>query len=62
MTYQERCELADLKNLTLDGKPARLVGLRLDFPHIVTNDGIDIEFCWPTAKRIITEKNGCFRS
>ncbi|MFH1863728.1 MAG: hypothetical protein ABIJ85_02330 [bacterium] len=48
--------------VTLDGKPARIVGRKLTYPHIVEIRGQgNVEFSWEAVKRIM-EKGGHFKT
>ena len=50
--------------VTLNGKPARIVGRLLACPLVVdlTNDLIAVEFCWSTVLRVISNRMGAFRA
>jgi hypothetical protein len=59
----ERQEICDRRDLTLNGKPARLFGAALRFPQIVDNEtGLSCEFSWVAVYNIIENHNGAFRS
>ena len=62
--YNERRAIVDLDGLTLDGKPARVFGTLLKFGQVCLSDGSggNVEFAWPTIKRIVAEKGGKFFS
>lgn len=47
--------------VTLDGKPARISGYNLPYAHVRNADTM-VEFAWETADRIVTSKDGAFRS
>ncbi len=63
--YQKRAitTMADRIAVTLNGKPARVSGLMLDYCRVwaLDNHLVDVEFAWPTAKRIL-EAGGRFRA
>lgn len=47
--------------VTLNGKPARIVGRKITYPKIAEIDGpLSVEFSWQAIKRIMTAKNGEF--
>lgn len=49
--------------VTLDDKPAMIVGLRLDFPLVVTLDGKHrVEFSWKAVQHVVENKQGKFKS
>ena len=49
------------KLVTLNGKPARIVGRKFTHPKIVEIDGmLEVQFSWQAVKRIITQKDGNF--
>lgn len=58
-TYEDRRNLGDIR-VTLDGKPARITGFRLQFAWIQSNDDT-VEFCWKTVARVVAN-GGNFRS
>ena len=61
-TYQERQELASNK-VTLDGKPALIIGLRNPFATVKQYPtGCEAEFAWATVEHIIKDKEGKFKS
>lgn len=50
------------RSCTLDGKPATVAGMYLDYARIATLDGKQsIEYAWPTVQRVM-ESGGNFRS
>ena len=51
------------KIVTLNGKPARIMGRKLTYPHVATLDmTLDVVFSWQAVKRIILNNNGNFTS
>ena len=51
------------KMVTLNGKPARIMGRKLTYPHVATLDMTrDVVFSWQAVKRIILNNNGNFTS
>lgn len=61
---EERYRLMADPRVTLDGRPACILGAKLDFAHVATldPDGPDFEFAWPTVKNIIENNNARFNS
>lgn len=60
VSVDERRELASRK-VTLNGEPAAICGVSLDFPRIVQlRSGLSVEFSWPTVQLIVNTKNGRF--
>ncbi len=47
--------------VTLDGKRASVTGWANNTARIMAQHGT-VEYAWPTAKRIIDERNGAFKS
>jgi hypothetical protein len=47
--------------ITLDGKPAVLRGWKLEY-GLIQCDNSSVEFSWPTIYRVLTERNGKFKS
>ena len=63
MTHEEKVAKFQGVRVTLDGKPAQVVGLRLPFATVRTLDP-DVpsyEWAWATAARIV-DNGGSFRS
>lgn len=59
----ERQALCERRDLTLNGKPARLFGAALRFPQVVDNEtGLICEFSWVAVYNVIQNCNGEFRS
>lgn len=57
----ERYRLA-AADVTLDGEPAKIVGVANLFATVMTRDGRhEGEWAWPTAARIVAESGGAFR-
>ena len=49
------------KIVTLNGKPARIVGRKYTHPMVVEIDGmLEVQFSWQAVKRIITQKDSKF--
>ena len=47
--------------VTLNNKPARIVGKKYTFPRIAEIDGpLSVEFSWAAVKRTMTQKQGRF--
>lgn len=62
VTQAERQALAETA-VTLDGKPAVILGVRADFATVAqVPDGLHYRWSWPTVKRIVETKNGEFTS
>ena len=50
-------------SVTLDGKPAVILGRYADFATVAqVPDGPSYEWCWETVKRIMRTKHGKFKS
>jgi len=47
--------------VTLDGKPAKVTGYRLPYAQI-RNDRYAVELAWETVERVVTTRDGAFRS
>ena len=59
MTREEICAAT----VTLNGEPAKVVGLRREFPKVVQiESGLGAEWSWQAAEHVITEKGGRFYS
>lgn len=59
----ERRELADTNGLTIDGSPAIVIGVRLDYPSVLNLEtAAATEFAWPTIARVIEQSEGAFSS
>lgn len=54
ITTEQKYELI-ASRVTLNGKPAKVSGARLQFATVATlnSDGAAVEFAWPTVARII---------
>ena len=51
------------KLVTLNGKPARIVGRKFTHPKIVEIDGsVEVQFSWQAVKRIIIKNGGKFNA
>lgn len=62
ITIERRRELVDT-DVTLDGEPALINGLRCTFATVrYLRNGVGCEFAWETVEHIITTGNGEFRS
>lgn len=49
--------------VTLDGKPARVIGWMLANATVRPMDGsADVQFSWPAVARIVKEHGGAFKS
>jgi hypothetical protein len=50
--------------VTLDGRPARIVGVLLDFPTVIAvgDPPLAVEFSWVTVARIVAKHQGQFQS
>lgn len=49
--------------VTLNGQPAKVVGAKLDFAHVVDlATGLSAEWAWSTVEHVITNRNGEFRT
>jgi hypothetical protein len=50
--------------VTLDGRPARIVGVLLDFPSVIADGAppLAVEFSWVTVFRIVALHQGQFQS
>ena len=47
--------------VSLNDKPARIVGRKITFPKVCEIDGpLSVEFSWQAVKRIMTQKDGKF--
>lgn len=62
MTYEQIKELCSRKDITLDGKPAMINGALMDFAMVRQIGGYGFEWSWETVQRVVTEKEGKFRS
>ena len=50
-------------SVTLNGKPAKIVGKKITFPKVVEINGpLSVEFSWQAVKRIMTKNNGEFKA
>jgi len=56
--------LAKKDGITLDGKPAMLVGVRNKFPSVAetANSGKAFEFSWKAVREVMYNKQGRFNS
>lgn len=64
ISYDERRRLVQTEGVTLDGRPAKIVGVQLDFAQVCTRgtaDPVYVEFAWPTVARVVAA-GGEFRS
>lgn len=61
MTYEKKKELSQTQNITLDGKPAIISGLRTDFALVRQIGGYGFEWAWESVQNVI-EKGGNFKS
>jgi len=62
LTRAKRQALTETR-VTLDGKPAIILGAHRDFATIAQIPaGLSYEWNWDTVKRIVETKNGEFRS
>jgi len=62
ITQAERQSLTETR-VTLDGKPAIILGARRDYATVAQiPDGLSYEWCWETVKRVVETKNGEFKS
>jgi len=59
LTDTRRAELVATTGVTLDGRPAKIIGAGLQYPLVVDDDK-RIEFCWETVERIVTQHAGAF--
>ena len=58
----EIMETAKIRGCTLDGKPAKVIGRRLDFAVVAMIDRLHgVEYSWPAVKRIL-DNDGKFSS
>lgn len=64
LTYNERWELCQERNVTLDGKPAAICGARLRFASVrrLHTTALSVPFAWETVQYIVENKNGKFKS
>lgn len=54
MTQEEKNQLCEYK-ITINGKPAKIVGRLLDFPFVAEVDGpLASVFSWKTIARVIS--------
>jgi hypothetical protein len=59
---EKRALVKDQDNLTIDGKPAIVVGYHNQFATVVALDeSARVEFAWSTVERIVN-KDGAFKS
>lgn len=61
-TYEDRLALVQSEGITMDGQPAHIAGARLDWPVVVREDGLRVEFAWSTVLYVVKELGGKFRS
>lgn len=62
-TLEERRELCARRDITLDGKPAMIMGAQMPFAKVAFRDsGASLEWAWPTVARICRERGGAFKS
>src|SRR5690348_14608920 len=59
LTDTRRAELVAAEGVTLDGRPAKIIGAGLQYPLVVDDDR-RIEFCWETVDRIVTQHGAAF--
>ena len=59
-----RTQIVNSTKCTLNGKPARVVGIMERFPSVIQADHPwqRVEFCWPTVKRVMLTAGGAFQS
>ena len=59
----ELVEKSKLVGVTLNGKPARVVGLACDFAGVVDNEtGLSADWSWEAVAVVVNEKGGAFFS
>lgn len=60
---QDRQRLIDAE-VTLDGKPARVIGRLNDFGTVaqIGRGGVTADYAWETIRRVIDERDGRFAS
>lgn len=61
MSVEERRRLAS-QPVTLDGKPAIIIGVQREHAIVRSSDGYSFEWAWPTVEHVVTHKNGAFKS
>jgi hypothetical protein len=62
LSIPEQCRLLDGKHVTLDGKPAKVVGFREPFAIIALMEGaLRVEYAWETTLKVL-KKDGKFYS
>ena len=62
VTLAERKRLTEIR-VTLDGKPAVILGARADFATVAQiPDGLHYRWSWETVKHIVETENGAFKS
>lgn len=62
MPYEEKRAFGDVKTVTLDGKPARVIGYKNPFATVETRDGrLDGEWSWAGVKHVIENCGGAFK-
>ena len=67
VTLEEKRELVKRSQsigITLDGEPAKLVGIKNKFPTVATirENGPSFEWSWKAIREVINNKNGRFTS
>lgn len=63
MTRSQLRDLAETKQVTLDGKPALIGGWQEQFAAVgVIPGGPSFMFSWQAVEHVLTLKNGAFRS
>ena len=61
VSMEDRVDLVNAKNITLDGRPAVIGGTRLPFAKVSTLDGrCSAEWAWETVARIVA-RDGAFK-
>lgn len=60
MTEEEKTQLIEVANITLNNEPARIYGRKLAFP-IVASHTFRAEFSWEAVNRVVTIRQGKFK-
>lgn len=58
--YEEKEQLTECTNITLNNEPAKIYGKKLDFP-IIASHTLRAEFSWEAVKHIVSTKQGKFK-
>ncbi len=60
---EERTALVRTRGVTLNGRPARIAGISLDFPVVSYADGSgSVEYSWQAVRLVVNQRGAAFRT